>query len=183
MACDATPLYLAHPEDHGPPIRAIIEAGGNPFSTRKTHFATTVEKSKAIADAGPCIIVSASGMATGGRVIHHLRRLLPDARNTVLFAGFQAQGTRGRRLVDGEETLKMFGQWVPVRAEIRNLRGLSAHGDAGDLAQWLEGFSASPPKRTFAVHGEASGLTALARSVRERGWKVDVPEMGETVTL
>lgn len=183
MACDATPIYLAHREDHGLPIRSVLARGGAPFSTRKTHFANTVAQSKAINDLpGPLIVLSASGMATGGRVVHHLRRLLPDPKNRILFSGYQAAGTRGRRLLNGEPTLRIFGQPVPVRAEVGELLGFSAHADRADLARWLDGFK-TPPKQTFLVHGERGGLDALSGDVRARGWAVQAPDLGQRFEL
>ena len=131
----------------------------------------------------PSIIVSASGMATGGRVLHHLKAALPDTRNTVLLVGFQAEGTRGRRLVNGEKTLRIHGMNVEVNARVEQLESMSAHADSREIMRWLRGFKA-PPKRTFLVHGEPSAMEALRGTiVKELGWNVHMPEWRETVTL
>jgi metallo-beta-lactamase family protein len=115
-------------------------------------------------------------MATGGRILHHLRKRLPDRRNTVIFAGFQAEGTRGRRLVDGEGEIKIFGEMVPVRAQIERLENLSAHADYREILRWLSGFKRAP-ERVFLVHGEPSAAAALRAKIVERfGWTVEIPE-------
>src|SRR4030095_6550913 len=106
------------------------------------------------------IVISASGMATGGRILHHLRRRLPDERNSVIFAGFQAEGTRGRRLVDGEKEIKIFGEMVPVNAQIFTLQNLSAHADYREILRWLGEFNRAPEK-VFLVHGEVAAAESL----------------------
>jgi hypothetical protein len=119
---------------------------------------------------GPAIIVSASGMLTGGRVLHHLERLLPETRNKILLVGYQAVGTRGWRLQQGEREIKVHGRMVPRRAEVQSIEGFSAHGDEADLLDWLS-TAPRPPQRVFLVHGEAQGLAAMRKAVRERlGW-------------
>ncbi|WP_071796138.1 MBL fold metallo-hydrolase RNA specificity domain-containing protein [Natronohydrobacter thiooxidans] len=164
MAIDASELLCAHPDDH----RMCADI------CRKTCAIATyvrdVEGSKAIiATPYPKIVISASGMATGGRVLHHIRAFAPDRRNLILFTGFQAAGTRGRSMVDGASEVKMFGEWVPVRAEIADLPMLSAHADADELLRWLGGFSA-PPKRVIIVHGEPDAAEALRVKIgRELG--------------
>ena len=115
-------------------------------------------------------------MATGGRVLHHLYAFAPDARNTILLTGFQAGGTRGRALLDGATSIKMFGEYVPVRAEVAVLGNLSAHADYAETLAWLEGFRA-PPQRTFLTHGEPAAADALRMHIGERlGWHCEVPE-------
>ena len=122
------------------------------------------------------IIVSASGMATGGRVLHHLAAFAPDPRNLILFAGFQAAGTRGAALAAGAESVKIHGEYVPIRAEVRNLDSLSAHADYTEVLGWLGGF-ARPPKRTFITHGEPAAADELRRRISETlGWPCVVPE-------
>lgn len=147
-------------------------------------FAHTPEQSKAIdGRSGPMVVISASGMATGGRVLHHLRRFLPGEDNTVLLVGFQAAGTRGRTLADGGDELKIFGSYVPVRAEVCGIESLSAHADWVELVEWLE-HSKIAPRRAFVTHGEPAAADAFRRRLQERfGWAVDVPMDGETVEL
>jgi len=131
----------------------------------------------------PCIIVSASGMATGGRVVHHLRHLLPQARNTVLLTGYQAVGTRGRDLQEGARELKMAGRYVPVRAEVVTLDDFSVHADADELLAWI-GEMPHPPESVHVVHGEPGAARALADGIRERfDCAVSVPRLGERVLL
>lgn len=183
MACDATPLYLAHSHEHDFEMRAIIDQGYSPLRTAGTRFVTAAKESKAINSFhGPGIIISASGMATGGRVLHHLKHRLPDARATVLFVGYQSEGTRGRRLLDGEKQVKLLGELVEVRAKIMNLSGFSAHADWHEMLRWMEGFT-SPPRQTLLVHGETGALEALRQRVAAKGWPVAVPGHLETVEL
>ena len=131
----------------------------------------------------PCVIVSASGMATGGRVLHHLKHLLPHARNSVVLAGFQAPGTRGRDLADGAAFVKMHGEYVPVHAEVVALDGYSVHADADELVSWLAA-APSPPRTVFVVHGEPEASDALAARIRaELGWLAVVARDGEVVRL
>jgi metallo-beta-lactamase family protein len=128
----------------------------------------------------PAIVISASGMAEGGRVLHHLKDALPNPRNTILFAGYQAVGTRGRRLVDGEKTVKIHGGWVPVAARVEHTASMSAHADSNEIMHWLGGFTA-PPKQTFIVHGEPVAQDALAARIKaELGWSTTTPEHGQT---
>jgi metallo-beta-lactamase family protein len=183
MACDATPIYLAHLEEHDLAMRSLLESGRTPLATRRTRFVTSPNESKRLnMIEGPGIIISASGMATGGRVLHHLKYRLPDPRNTVLFVGYQSEGTRGRRLLDGEKELKIHGQMIPVEADIRVVTGFSAHADWTETLRWMEGFE-SPPRQTLLVHGEPSALQALKDRVEARGWKATVPRYLEQVEL
>jgi metallo-beta-lactamase family protein len=131
----------------------------------------------------PCIIISASGMATGGRVVHHLEKQLPDRRNTVVLTGYQATGTRGRQLLEGAQHLKMYGRYVPVRAEIVDVPDFSVHADADELVAWLRTCPAEPDT-AYVVHGEAGSSAALAARIRdELGWCAVVPRLGERVRL
>jgi metallo-beta-lactamase family protein len=131
----------------------------------------------------PCIIVSASGMATGGRVVHHLAHQLPDPRNSVVLTGYQAVGTRGRQLLDGARELKMHGRYVPVRAEIVDVPFFSVHADADEILAWLAR-APEPPEVVYVVHGEPSGSEALARRIRaDLGWFAVVPRLDERVRL
>lgn len=175
LAIDATEIYLRHPEDHDLGLERLLDHGHNPFTTRQYHLARTRDQSRALNHLqGPFIIVSASGMATGGRVLHHLKLRLPEARTTVLLVGFQAAGTRGRALQDGAKTLRLLGAEVPVRARIETVAGLSAHADQEELLDWL-GCMERPPRQVWLVHGEEDNAAAFAQVIRRRlGWKVAV---------
>jgi metallo-beta-lactamase family protein len=131
----------------------------------------------------PCIIISASGMATGGRVVHHLREQLPDPRNTVVLTGYQAVGTRGRQLADGASEVKMHGRYVPVRAEVVGFTTLSVHADADEVVGWLSRMP-QPPETAYVVHGEQHASEALAARIRDDlAWCVVVPRLGERVAV
>ena len=154
------------------------------FCTERFRVIKSAEESKQLtASRAPSIVISASGMAEGGRVLHHLKAALPNAQNTVLFVGYQAAGTRGRRLLDGEKSVKIHGEWIPVSAGIEKIDSMSAHADADEILRWLRGFTA-PPTRTFIVHGEPVAQDALgARISAELGWEHHAPEHGERVEL
>ncbi|MDE3154964.1 MAG: MBL fold metallo-hydrolase [Acidobacteriota bacterium] len=154
------------------------------FCTARFRTVQTPEESKKLtARRDPAIVISSSGMATGGRVLYHLEQTLPDPDNTILFVGYQAAGTRGRRLVDGERQVKMHGRLVDVRARIERLESMSAHADAGEIMRWLGGFT-RPPTRTFVVHGEPAAQDTLKVEIQRRlGWTVHVPEYLEQVDL
>jgi metallo-beta-lactamase family protein len=154
------------------------------FCTERFRVIASAEESKQLtASKMPSIVISASGMAEGGRVLHHLKAALPNAQNTVLFAGYQGAGTRGRRLVDGEKSVKIHGEWIPVAARIEKIDSMSAHADADEIMRWLRGFKAAP-KRTFIVHGEPTAQDALgARISAELGWEYRAPEHGERVEI
>jgi metallo-beta-lactamase family protein len=147
-------------------------------------FARTVEESKALARVrGPAVIISASGMLSGGRVLHHLRNLAPSPDNTILLVGFQAPGTRGAALLEGEREVKVHGRYVTVRAEVARLDVFSAHADQADLLNWI-GACETPPRGVFLVHGEPEAASAFRRRCEESlGLAVRVPQMGETVAL
>jgi metallo-beta-lactamase family protein len=183
MAVEVTDVYARHPEDHDLEM-ATLRAGGGPLRTRQFHIARTPEESKALnRHPGPVVIIAGSGMATGGRILHHLAQRLPDPRTTVLLAGFQAAGTRGRSLLDGARTLRMFGRDVAVQARIECLDALSAHADRDELLRWLGGFT-RPPRVTYLVHGEPAAAENLARTMRDRlGWQVRPAVDRETVAL
>lgn len=147
-----------------------------PLRCHKTTFVRTPDESKRINDIHtPAIIIAASSMAAGGRVVHHLASRLPDKRNTVPLANFQAEGTRGRTLLGGAKELKIHGQFVPIKAEVASISGLSAHGDQRDLMRWLSEFRRAP-HRAFLVHGEDEGLNGLSQQIRERlKWHMHIP--------
>lgn len=183
MAVDATPIYLAHREDHDLDMGRMLAEGIDPLRPSRLVFARSPQQSKAINHVeGPCVILSASGMATGGRVLHHLERRLPDARTTVLLVGYQAAGTRGWSLLNGARTLRMHGQDVPVHARVTSINGFSAHGDKDEVARWLDTLP-RPPARVFCTHGEPPALDATAARLRERGWDALVPRYLEQVAL
>ncbi len=176
MAINATEVYRAHPEDFDADMRTLLASGRSPLEWGDFHVARTAAESKAInAVPGPVLIISASGMATGGRVLHHLRQRLPDPRSTVLLVGYQAVGTRGRTLEEGARWVRIFGADVPVRAHVETVPRLSAHADADGLLRWLRTASRAP-RRLFVVHGEPEPAAAFAGRVsRELGWNVSVP--------
>jgi metallo-beta-lactamase family protein len=185
MALDATALYLKYPEDHDLEFNREDNNGkGDPLDVHKFHLTRTADESKQINDVKtPCIIISASGMVTGGRVMHHLVQRLPDPRNAVILAGFQAQGTRGRALQEGAKTVRLFGQEVPVNAEIVQLGQFSAHAGKSELLRWLTGLPA-PPKQTYLVHGEPSAAQSLQSAIRDKfKWNVSVARYLDTVDL
>jgi len=178
MAIDATEIYCDHAGEH----RLNKQMCGEMF-----HIAEMVhseEASRALnTTIGPAIIIAGSGMATGGRVVHHLRTLLPDPINTVLLAGFQAPGTRGEALQAGAESVKIFGEYVPVRAEVKELQSMSAHADYAELIQWLSELKVAP-KRVFITHGEISAAHAFrAHLDKNFGWDAEIPEYLQTVRL
>ena len=184
MAIEATDVYRRHSEDHDAAMAAIMANGGTPFGTRQYRVAPTRQDSVKLNDlVGPVIIISASGMATGGRVLHHLNLRLPDSRTTVLLVGFQAQGTRGRQLQEGRREIRMFGREVQVRATVESLDGLSAHADQGEILRWLGGFD-RPPYRTYLVHAEPAAADALQEIItRKLGWSVRPAQDGEEVPI
>ena len=148
------------------------------------RYSSTSADSKAIdASEGPLIVISASGMATGGRVLHHLQRFLPDPKSTVLLVGYQAAGTRGRALGDGVDELKIHGQYVPVKAQVRKLDGLSAHADYAEIVDWLRA-SRVHPRKVFVTHGEPAAADALRRRLRDHlRWDAVVPDHAATFPL
>lgn len=178
MAIDATDIYSAHVSDQKLGAKEIHDA----FSIAR--YVRDPDESKALtANALPKILISASGMATGGRILHHLKHFAPDPRNTILFSGFQAAGTRGAAMTSGAETVKIHGQYFPVRAEIVNLSMMSAHADSAELLDWLRNFRAQP-RMTFITHGEPVAADTLRRSIGEElGWACCVPEYCDQAIL
>jgi metallo-beta-lactamase family protein len=148
-----------------------------------TVVATAQESAELVASDTPAIVIASSGMATGGRVLHHLAATLPSSKNAVLAVGYQAEGTRGRALVDGAKQVKIQGEIVPVAARVERIDWMSAHADAGEIMRWLSGFQ-RPPSMTYLVHGEPPALQALRGRVQEeRGWPVHVATYLERVEL
>jgi metallo-beta-lactamase family protein len=185
MAQRVTDVFCRHIDIFDEEAKAVFnKTGVCPILSPNMQFVQSKEESQKINDMRyPAIIVSASGMATGGRVLHHLKFRLPDPRNTVLFVGYQAVGTRGQLLRDGARTIKIHGEMVPVRAQIRNIEAFSGHADSGEILRWLGTFKA-PPKMTFIVHGEPDASKALADEIhRSLGWKTHIPEYLESYNL
>jgi metallo-beta-lactamase family protein len=184
MGIDVTELYLRHKEDHSLRAEGLEAQGIKLFSPPDVHFDRTREESIRLNDLRyPAVIISASGMATGGRVLHHLERCLPDHRNTVLFVGFQAAGTRGQIIESGAEAVKMYGHEVRIRARIETIANLSAHADYGEILGWLRRFG-KPPGRTFLVHGEPKATESLRQKIqRELRWDAAVPQYLQKVSL
>src|SRR6266851_5330489 len=186
MALSATDLYLKHREDHD--LEFAREEGsdgkGDPLSVHEFHLTRSRSEERAINNVKtPCIIISASGMVSGGRVLHHLAQRLSDARNAVILAGFQAEGTRGRALQDGAKSLKLFGQDVPVRAEIVEMGQFSAHAGKSELLRWLTALPA-PPRQTYLTHGEPAAAQALQTAIQQKfQWKAAVARYLDAVTI
>lgn len=178
MAIDMTELYQRHRAEHRL-SRELCE--GMCHVARMVH---TAEESKALnARHEPAIIIAGSGMATGGRVLHHLKAMAPDPRNAIVFAGFQAGGTRGARMVAGERRIRIHGEEVAINAEVFSLPGMSAHADAGQLMAWLKAAEA-PPKGIYLNHGEPGPADALRQRIeRELGWATIVPRLGQRVQI
>lgn len=178
MALDASDIFCTNHADHKLSAQECREACGI------AHYVRTVEESKALdQDGGRKIIISASGMATGGRILYHLKRFAPDPKNTILFAGFQAGGTRGAAMLGGADHIKIHGEYVPVRAEVKNLDMLSAHADSNEIMRWLKGFKMQP-RMTFVVHGEPTPADSLRHRIEEElQWQALVPDHGQHVEL
>jgi metallo-beta-lactamase family protein len=178
MALKGIEYYAARTDELDPEIVSMRRK-----LPRFTSVKSALESKALVERDAPAVIVASSGMATGGRVVHHLFAGLPDPRNTVLFVGFQAAGTRGRQLVDGAKHVKIFGQDIPVHAKIEKIDGMSSHADAGEIIRWLRTFPRAP-KTTYLVHGEVVAQEALkARIARELGWNVEIPTHGQKADL
>jgi len=182
MATSATYLYYRHPTYHSAVFNRTEFA--RQLETNLMVFVKTARHSKALNDIKTnAIIISSSGMMTGGRVLHHLYHRLRNPHDTLLIAGYQAEGTRGRDLVDGKPSIRIFGEEVPVRCNIENMGAFSGHADREELFEWMSAFE-DKPKMTFTVHGENPGLSAYAEEIRTRlGWNVIVPDYLESVQL
>lgn len=178
MATDASEIFCKNVKDH-----KLSEAECR-RACAVAHYVRSIEESKALTtNPMPKVIISASGMATGGRVLHHLKRYAPDPKNAVLFAGFQAGGTRGAAMMSGVESIKIHGEYVPMRAEVKNLDMLSAHADADEILRWLRDFR-QPPRMTFITHGEPAASDALRHRIEEQlGWPCTVPDHGQQFDL
>jgi metallo-beta-lactamase family protein len=184
MATDATAIFCQHPEDHDIDMKLLMDEHRCPLCCKPDTFTRTPDESKALNNfKGPLIIIAASGMATAGRIVHHLKQRLPDSRTTVLLAGFQAAGTRGRLLQDGAKFLRIHGRDVLVHAHVETLDGLSGHADQNELQQWLKGFHEAP-RHAYIVHGEPAAAETFAGHLRNRlGWNAEVPRHGQSGSL
>lgn len=185
MAAAATAAYSNRTEEHDEEYTSILTQKRHPLRTHSMITATSREESKKLNGAtGVRIIISASGMMTGGRVLHHALRMVPDPEATIVFVGFQAAGTIGRRILDGEPEVKILKQWVPVRCRVAKIGGFSAHADWKEVLRWLEGMPGGAPRETFLTHGEPDAANAMAAHIKERfGWNVRVPQYGERFEL
>ncbi len=184
MALSATDLYLKYKEDHDAQFARDENNGGDPLSVHEFHLARSVEESKQINNVTtPCVIISASGMCTGGRVLHHLQQRLGDKRNCVILGGFQAVGTRGRALQEGAKSLSLFGQNVPVLAEIVEMGQLSAHAGKSELLRWMTGLEV-PPKQVYLTHGEPEAAQALQQAVTAQfKWRAAVARYLDSIEI
>lgn len=185
MAQHVTEVFCGHIEEFDQEAQAVYRKSGRcPVLCPNLEFIRTPEESQKINSMKyPGIIISASGMATGGRILHHLKYRLPEARNTILFVGYQSVGTRGQILKDGGKSIKIHGENIPVRAQIRSVEAFSGHADSIEIMRWLKTFREAP-KLTFVVHGEPESSKALADEIhRSLGWKTHIPQMAETYKL
>ncbi|MGI9199209.1 MAG: MBL fold metallo-hydrolase RNA specificity domain-containing protein [Candidatus Nanopelagicaceae bacterium] len=179
MALSALRCYREAIANKSPEIRPeLFDLPEDPFDSGSLFEATTVEDSKALNDLNqPSIIISASGMATGGRVVHHLENMLPNPNNAILLVGYQAAGTRGQHLLSGATSIKMFGKWIDVRAEIVQIKEFSVHADSQELLNWFKSAD-TVPKAIFAVHGESESADTFAKLINEElGWNSIVPKL------
>lgn len=167
MAVDATEIYKKYHNDFDQDAQNIISKGELPLKTEQTYMCHSVDESKALnVQSGTRIIISASGMATGGRVLHHLKNLMPDEKNIILFVGFQGQGTRGQIIQSGAKEVRIFSKYVPVNAEVRTISGLSGHGDKSELSRWLKSCSGTP-SIVRVVHGEPKASSSFSKILKE----------------
>lgn len=178
MAAEAMKIFGKHSGEHR------LDARQCDALANSARIVSSVEESESVNQRkGPMIVVAGSGMATGGRIVHHIKAFAPDAKNTLLFTGYQAGGTRGAAIVAGADSVKIHGEYVPVRAEVAMVDNLSGHADAGEIMAWLRGFRA-PPRHTFITHGEPAAADALRRNIAETlGWNCSVPDYLERVEL
>jgi metallo-beta-lactamase family protein len=199
MASRASDVYLRHPEVYDEETAALLRSGDSPLAYPGEQYTNTVEQSKAIRDQPrPIMVVASSGMLTGGRIMHHLKDFLPDPACTLLFIGYQAEGTLGRHLQSGGKTARIDHAEYEVRCKVVSISGFSAHADVNELTAWLAHFagsagganasgadaSAAPPKRVFLVHGDPDATAPFAERLRrELGLDVQIPSYREVVTL
>ena len=184
MAVEATKIYDRTHDDQDADFKAMEEDGFDPLSPANLTLVRDSTQSKELnVRPGPFMVIAGSGMANGGRIVHHLRHRLSDPSTLVLFTGYQADGTLGRRLLEGAEEVSIFGDEIPVRAEVRALQSMSAHADYEEMLRWLRNFK-TPPKKTFLVHGEPEAMESLYGKIKEElGWEVEMPVEGQTFSL
>jgi len=184
MAIATTKVFETQVTGFNLTARKLILEGKSIFKPKNLHICQSVNESKSINQvAEKAIIISSSGMATAGRILHHLAARLPEKQNTVLLIGYQAEGTRGRTILEGKPEVKIHGHQVPIRAHVANISGFSGHGDYGEILAWLMAFN-KPPVKTFVVHGEETASEAMAEKIRKQfGWNVSVPKFGESFEL
>jgi metallo-beta-lactamase family protein len=184
MAIDTTMVFEKQKGDYDLATKVLELEGKKILKTKQIKFCRSTEESKWIDEQrNPGIIISASGMVEGGRILHHLAHRLPHPQNTVLFIGFQATGTRGRTIVEGKPTVKIHGQEIPIRAKIENISGFSAHADYNETLAWLMGFN-RPPLKTFIVHGEPEAAQSLAEKITTLlSWEVIIPKFKESFAI
>ncbi len=184
MAAAATQVYSRRTEEQDADYASVLAKHEHPLRTHSMVTASSRDESKKLNDErGTRIIISASGMMTGGRVMHHAVRMLPDSQATIVFVGYQAAGTTGRRILDGQREVRVMKNFVPVRCHVERIGGLSAHADWKEVLRWLSGMPQAP-RRSFTTHGEPEAANAMTAHIRETyGWRVDAPEYGERVEL
>ena len=185
MAARATQVYSRWSSEHDAEYISIQAKKEHPLRTDWMQTTSSRDESKKLNDMkGARIIISASGMLTGGRVLHHAIRILPDPDATVIFVGYQAAGTTGRRIQDGEREVRIMKSWVPVRCHVERVEGFSAHADWKSVLRWLKPLQENPPKTVFTTHGEPDSAEAMAKHIRDEfGWNVLVPQYEETIEL
>jgi metallo-beta-lactamase family protein len=184
MAIQATKLYQKHTELFDDEALAMYKSGELRDKLDTVKFCPTADDSRALNEvSGPCMIMAGAGMCTGGRILHHFRHGLARAGTTVLFVGYQGHGSLGRMIVDGKKTVTIYGEKIPVCANVHTFGGLSGHAGQSDLLRWLDGFVKSKP-RIFLTHGEDRGRKPLGRILKERyKLQVDYPELNETIEI
>lgn len=185
MASQATQVYNRWHEEHDRDYASVLSRKQHPLRTASMMTTSTREESKRLNDMrGARIIISASGMLSGGRVLHHAMRILPDENATIIFVGYQAAGTAGRRVQDGEREVRIMKNWIPVRCRVEKVEGFSAHADWKAVLRWLSPLRPNPPKMVFTTHGEPESAEAMAGHIREEfGWNVQAPQFEQTVEL
>jgi metallo-beta-lactamase family protein len=185
MASEATRTYLRCAEDHDAEYKTRVTERLQPLQTRNMRLVSSAGESKNLNNEfGARVIISASGMMTGGRVLHHAMRILPDKDAVIAFAGYQAEGTTGRRILNGETEVKIMKRWTPVRCRVEKIAGISGHADYQNILDWLAQMPGGRPRVTYTTHGEPVALEALRERIRERfEWHVETPAYGDTVSI